>query len=140
MSFAGERGWRQKGEEIDAAVESGGEERQRGMAAPQLQSMFMFRNCLCAPKCLTRYICPSRYIRLMIYSCENGSRAECSDGVQGAAPALCSSPSTADTHEKKKHLRPVSLTGNFGSGFLLQQVVEHKSQIKAEWMEGRWKI
>lgn len=114
------------------------------MAGPQPQTMFMFRNCLCALKCLTGYICPSRYIRLMIYSCENGSRDECSDGVQGAAASLCSSPYTADTHGKKKHLRPVSLTGNLASGFILQQVVEHKSRTKKQngWREdgkSRWR-
>lgn len=119
----------------------GGDKRPRGMAAPQLQTMCMFRNCLRTLKCLTRYICPSRYIRLLIYSCENGSRAECSDGVRGAAPALRSSPHTADTHGKKKHLRPVSLTGNLASGFLFNrwQSTSH-AQIKAAWMEGGWKV
>lgn len=121
---------------MDAAVERGGRK-----SAPRY-GCTPASNHLRALKCLTRYICPSRYIRLFIYSCENESRAECSGGVHGAAPARHTIRSWHPREEKgSRTWNPTASPEASPRVSLLQQVAEPShAQIKAGWRKGRWEV
>lgn len=104
--------------------------------------MLMFQNCPRALKCRDRYICPSRYIRLFIYSCGNESRTECSGGVHGAAPARHTTRSWHPREEKgSRTWNPTASPEASPRVSLLQQVAEPShAQIKAGWRKGRWEV